>query len=166
MQMTEKKVKPTIEEIAASFLDGDKLRNFLDFNESLKGKQLSKSATAKGTSGYMGWAIRYKGYMIGHFRAYKDSWFISYFKGVDINKCEKFISDEIKAFILENIIIVPPCKGCGGRNNRMILGKEFAKVCGCHLLRLDNPDGKVLEYAKELISINRIVVGDISASKA
>ena len=42
MQMTEKKVKPTIEEIAASFLDGEKLKNFLDFNESLKVKSYEK----------------------------------------------------------------------------------------------------------------------------
>ena len=163
--MAEKKVKMTIEEIAAGFLGGDKLKNFLDFNESLKKKNLSKSTTSTGKNGYQGWAIRYKGCMIAHLRACKDYWFISYFKAVDINKCEKYVSDEFKKFILENITS-PLCQGCKGHDNRIILGKKHEKVCGCHLLHLKNPAGKALEYAKELIMINRNIVDDIAANKA
>jgi hypothetical protein len=146
-------------------LDGEKLKSFLDFNESLKNKQLSKGATTKGNSGYIGYAIRYKGYMICHFRAYQDYWFISYFKSVDINKCKGFVSDELKEFILENIVTIPPCQGCQGRDNKIIFDKHFDKVCGCHLLRLNNPDGKALEYAKKLILINKNIVDDILANK-
>jgi len=163
--MAEQKPKPSIEEIAADFLDGEKLKNFLDFNESLKKKNLSKSATSTGKNGYQGWAVRYKGYMIAHFRAYKDYWFISYFKSVDINKCEEFVSDELKEFILGNIV-TPLCQGCKGHDNRMILGKKFNKVCGCHLLHLKNPEGKALEYAKELIVINKNIVDSISTDKS
>ena len=160
--MAEKKVKLTIEEIAAEFLDGDKLKNFLEFNESLKKKNLSKSTTSTGKNGYQGWAVRYKSCMICHFRAYKDYWFISYFKSVDINKSEEYISDELKKFMLGNITS-PLCLGCKGHDNRMILGKKHEKVCGCHLLHLKNPSGKALEYAKELIMINRNIVDDITA---
>jgi len=156
------KAKPPIEEIAATFLDGEKLENFLDFNESLKKKQLSKGATTKGESGYIGYAIRYKSQMICHLRAYKDYWFISYFKSVDINKCEGIVSDDLKEFILNNIVTVPPCRGCQGRDNRIILDKHFDKTCHCHLLRLNNPDGKALEYAKELVLVNRKIVDDIA----
>ena len=163
--MSEKKVKTKIEEIAASFLDGEKLENFLEFNESLKQKNLSKSATSTGKNGYQGWAVRYRGYMICHFRAYKDYWFISYFKSVDINKCEALVSYELKEFILENIVS-PLCQGCKGHDNRIILGKKHEKVCGCHLLHLKNASGKALEYAKELVLINKAIVDNLSADKA
>jgi len=157
MTMPEKKTKTTIEETAAALLDGEKLKNFLDFNESLRGKGFSKSTTSTGKNGYQGWAIRYKGSMIGHFRAYKDYWFISFFKAVDINKCEGLVSDELKKFILDNIV-GPGCPGCKGHANRTILGKKFDIVCGCHLLRLVNPAGKALEYAKELVLVNKNIV--------
>jgi len=162
--MPEKKVKTKIEEIAANFLDGEKLKNFLDFNESLSQKNLSKSTTSTGKNGYQGWAVRYKGSMICHFRAYKDYWFISYFKSVDINECEGLISDELKEFILENIVS-PLCQGCKGQNDRIILGKKHEKVCGCHLVHLKNPSGQALEYAKELVLINKAIVDDIAESK-
>ena len=162
--MVEKKIKPTIEEIAGRFLDGEKLENFLDFNESLKQKNLSKSATSTGKNGYQGWAVRYKDSMICHLRAYKDYWFISYFKSVDINKCDGVVSDELKEFILENIVS-PLCHSCKGQDNRMILGKKHDKVCGCHLVHLKNPSGQALEYAKELVVINKAIVDDIAESK-
>ena len=157
--------KSKIEEIAENYLDGEKLKCFLDFNESLKKKNLSKSTTSTGKNGYQGWAVRYKGHMICHFRAYRDYWFISYFKSVDINKCEKYVSDELKEFILENIVS-PLCQGCQGQDDRIILGKKFAKVCGCHLLHLKNPNGKALEHAKELIMVNKNIIDNISAEKA
>ena len=162
--MAENKVKPKIAEIAENFLDGEKLKNFLDFNESLKQKNLSKSATSTGKNGYQGWAVRYKGSMICHFRTYKDYWFISYFKSVNINKCEGLISDELKEFILANIVS-PLCQGCKGHDNRIILGKKHDKVCGCHLLHLKNPSGQALEYAKELLLINKAIVDNTAENK-
>jgi hypothetical protein len=76
--MAEKKAVRKFEEIAAGLLDGDKLKNFLDFNEFLKNNKMSKAKTnVAGTS----WTVRYKSKSIFHFRAHKDSWFISYFKG-------------------------------------------------------------------------------------
>ena len=156
--------KSKIAEIAETFLDGDKLKNFLEFNDFLKSNKVSKSATSTGKNGYQGWAVRYKAHMICHFRAYKDYWFISYFKSVDINKCEEFLSNELKEFILENIVS-PLCPGCKGHDNRIILGKKFDKVCGCHLLHLKNPERQALEYAKELVVINKNIVDNISADK-
>jgi len=53
--MSEKKANLKIEEFAASLLDEDKLKNFLDFNEFLKSGKVTKSST-----GVNGWAVRYK----------------------------------------------------------------------------------------------------------
>ena len=140
------------------------MKNFLDFNQFLKSNKVSKGKTNKaGTS----WAVRYKGYMICHFRAYKDFWFISYFKREELlENCEKYITGELKEFVLSNINTAPGCGECKGRENQTILGKMFDRVCGCHLLLLKNPDGKALGYAKELVLINKNIVDDIALSKA
>jgi len=150
--------KPRFALEGEKLLTGEKLANYLGFSDFLKENKASKSATTKPTSNYSGWAVRYKKRMICHFRAYRDYWFISFFKGVDINQYEPFLSDEMKKFILTNIVTEPPCSGCKGNKNRVILGKHFDVVCGCHLLCFRNPEGKDLERAKELVLITRKVV--------
>jgi len=144
-------------------LDGDKLKNFLDFNDFLKKSKVTKGKTNKADTS---WAVRYKNKMICHFRAYKDLWWISYFKQEELlENCGEYVTDALKEFILANINTNPGCGGCNGRENKIVLGKMFDRVCGCHLLLLKNPDGKALEYAKELVSINKNTVDDIMAGK-
>lgn len=167
--MSEKKVTPKIEEIAENLFDGDKLKNFLDFNEFLKNNKLTKGSTAKTACR---WMIKYKNKRLCHLMASKDFWAISYYKDKEIfEKCENYITDELKEFILENINTKPGCKNskggkCKGIENINILGKMFDRVCGCHMLMVTNPDGKTLEYAKEIVLINKSIVDDIVASRA
>jgi len=152
-----KKAKPTIEEIATSLLYGDKLENFLDFNRFLKNNKVSKSATAP-----TAWAVRYKGKMIGSFRAFNDSWMLSYFKNEELfSKIDEYVTGELKEFVLANINTAPGCKNCGGAENKVILRQMFDRVCRCHLVLLWNPEGKALEYAKELVLVNKSIVDDI-----
>jgi len=150
--------KPRIVLEAEQLLTGEKLANYLGFSDFLKENKASKAATTKPTSHYSGWAVRYKKRMICHFRAYRDHWFISFFKGVDINLYEPFISEEMKEFILANIVTKPGCSGCGGNKNRVIFGKKFDVVCGCHLLCFHDPEDENLERAKELLLITKKVV--------
>jgi hypothetical protein len=169
--MSEKKAKLTITEIAENLLDGDKLKNFLDFYEFLKNNKLSMEMSGKGR-----WVVKYKKKRICHLCARdisgtpQNSWFISYYKDKDLlEKCEKYVTDELKKFILDNINIKSgsDCEGCAGKENTVILGKLFtSRVCGCHTLMLKDPDGKTIEYAKEIVLMNKQIAADIAAGKA
>ena len=53
------------------------------------------------------------------------------------------------------------CPGCKGRNNVEFLGKIFDTVCGCWPHFQWNLAGEALEYAKQLILINKNIVDDI-----
>jgi len=139
-------------------LTGENLTNYLGFDDFLKENKASKAATTKPASSYSGWTVRYKKRVICHFRACHGYWFISFFKGVDINLYEPFISSEMKAFILSNISTNPSCSSCEGRKNRVIFGRNFDVVCGCHLLVFYNPEGEYLERAKGLVLISKKVV--------
>jgi len=150
--------KPRFVQEGEKLLAGDKLANYLDFGDFVKENKASKIATTKPTSHYSRWAVKYKKRMICHFRAYNDYWFISFFKSVDINQYEPFISSEMKAYILTKIAINPGCSSCEGRKDRLILGKHYDAVCGCHLLCFRNPEGEDLERAKELLLITKRVV--------
>jgi len=68
---------------------------------------------------------------------------------------------------LNNINTNPSCGGgkCKGIENINIYGKLFPRVCGCQLLLLINPEGKILEYVKELVLINKTITDNIAAGK-
>ena len=163
--MSEKKITPKIEEIAADLLVEDKLKTFLEFYEFLNNNKISKVKT-----GINSWAIKYKDKRIGAFRFHGNLWLVSYFKSFTteqwFEKCEKYLSVELKDFVLNNINPAPSgqCKKCKGVENQIILKKAFNNVCGCEPIKLINPDGKMLEYAKELLLIGKNIVDDIAAS--
>ncbi|MCL2517060.1 MAG: hypothetical protein FWF15_00725 [Oscillospiraceae bacterium] len=148
-----------IEEFATSLIDGDKLKNFLDFNTFLKTNKVSK-----GSTGANGWSVRYKKKIICHFRIHNGYWLIYFFKDKELlEKSEKYVTDELKDFILNNINTTLGCRNCKGVENIIIYGQIFPKVCGCQLLLLNNPEEKILEYAKELVLINKTIANEIAA---
>ena len=167
--MSEKQGAPKITEIAKILFDGDKLKNFLDFNEFLKENKMSKASTAKTASR---WQVKSKNRRLCHLIASKDYWAITFYKDKEIlEKSEKYLSDELKTFILENIVTIPGCSNkegvpCKGIDNVVIFGKKFDKICGCHTLNLHNPDGKILEYAKQIVLINKMTASDLVTSKS
>jgi len=150
--------KTRFEQDAEHLLAGEKLTNYLGFGDFLKENKVTKAATSKPSSKHSCWAVRYKKRMICHFRAWRDGWFISFFKSVDINQYEPFITSELKAFILANVATKPGCKGCKGNKDRVIFGEKFEVVCGCHLLMFVNPNSDNLERAKALVLATKKVV--------
>ena len=158
-----------IEETAKELLEGDNLNNFLDFYKFLKDDKLSIEETGKGR-----WAVKYKKKRICQlcarnvFAVHPCTWFISYYKDKDLlEKCEKYVTDELKEFILNNINVKSgsDCEGCAGKENTTILGKLFtSRVCGCHTVMLKDPDSKTIEYAKEIVLMNKLIAADIAAS--
>jgi hypothetical protein len=165
MKMGEKRSNQSIEEIATRFLDEDKLKPFLDFYNFLNSNKLGKGKTGIGS-----WAIKYKNKKIGHFRFHGNIWSINCFDLFPRNqwfeKCKKYLSAELKEFILTNINTTSSCcvkEKCHSVENRIILGKMFnSRVCSCGPIMLINPDGKTLEYAKELVLMGKTIIAEMA----
>ena len=156
-------------ELAAKLLDGDKLKSLLGFNEFLKNNKFQKRQT-----GVKNLGISYNSYEICSLRLGEGFWLISYFKDYYnsaklFEKCEEYFTGELKEFVLSNINTAPgsvtACKTCGTPKSKVILGQAFDEVCNCHQIVLRNPDGKALEYAKEIVLIARDVVNITSDKK-
>ena len=170
MDVDKKASNQCIEEFAASLLDEDKLKAFLDFYNFLNINKLGKGKTGRKVNG--SWAIKYRNQKIGHFRLHENSWSIDYFDLFQrikwFEECEKYLTAELKDFILANINTTSNCciKGiCHSIENQVILGEMFnSRVCACCPIMLVNPDGKTIEYAKKLVLIGKNIVAEIMES--
>ena len=149
----QKETKPKVEDVAAEILDGDKLKNLLNFLAFLKDNKMTPRWQS-----YNSWKVTYKNksmcyvnlnerdkvWMIRLSQFTRDGWFTNY--------DNYFTDEELKKFILDNIN-PPPCveRGCNGRQNMTIFGKHFDKVCNCWPLRFINLEDAELEFSKKLI---------------
>lgn len=168
-----------IEEYAANCLNGDKLKAFLDFFSFLTENKFGKAKTGRKVNG--SWAIQYRNKMLGRFVLgkmndcdYGNAWSITYFNLFSRNewfeKCEKHVSAEMKEFILSHINTTSSCcvvEGkCHAVENKIILGKLFTgKVCSCRPIKINDPKGKTLEYAKELAIIGKTILAETTESR-
>jgi len=149
-------------ELAPQLLGGDKLNNLLDLCEFLKSIKVQRGQTSIKNLG-----VSYNRREICSLRLGEDFWLITFFKDYYrraklFEKCEKYFTGELKEFILNNINTMPgsvtSCKNCDTPKDKIILGKNFDVMCNCHQIVLKNPDGKALEYAKEIVLIAKNVV--------
>jgi len=162
--MGAKRPNSSVEEIAAIYLDEDKLKTFMDFYDFLITNKFGKAKTGR-TAG-SSWAIQFKGKKIGHFCFHENAWSIDYFDLFSHNKwfekCEAHLTAEMKDFILANIHTTSSCciKGtCHSVENLTILGKRFdRRVCACRPILFLNPSDKALEYAKALALIGKAII--------
>jgi len=165
--MGEKRSNQNIEVIAASFLEKDKLKTFLDFNSFLSNNKLRKGKT--GRTGVGSWTISCNNKKIGHFNFRENLWSIDFFDLFSRNewfeKCEKQLTPELKDFVLSNINTTSSCcvkETCHSVENKEILGVVFnSRVCACRPIVLVNPDGKALAYAKELVLIGKNIIAEM-----
>ena len=160
---TQQKSSVKFESAVSDLLAGDKLSNILEFYSFLKENKLSVTLTATNS-----WTVKYKGKRVCYFRVSSGYWFISYFKrsGEMFERSESYITTELKDFIHNNIKTDLGCSGCVGDGRKVILGKEYDTVCWCHPIWLNNPDGEVLRFAKELVLIGKNIVADMIESGA
>jgi len=164
------KSNQVIAEYAEKCLDKDKLKTFLEFCDFLSKNKLGIRKTGRKING--SWAIIYKNKMIGGFYISNNSWGIRYFnlfpRNDWFNKCEKYLSVELKDFILNNINTTAGCcinKTCHSRDNIIVLGKLFSeRVCACVPIYIDNPNKKALEHTKELAMIGKNIIAEIAAN--
>ena len=162
-----KKANVSLDQAVSEYLQGDKLKNFLELNDFLKSNQLSVTKPAKILKN--SWAIKYKGKKIAAFKIWqKDGWFFSivtYKQFIETEAFEKYITAKQRKYLLSNIRTTLFCPGCKGRKNVEFLGKVFDTVCGCWPHYQWNPDGEALEYAKQFILINKSIVSDIAMAE-
>ena len=167
--MSKKIDKLNIEDYAKNVLDKDEIRNVICFNEFL----LENDLVAERTSKYF-YSVMHKKIRICTIGFYgrvlaKNCWWIRCFgrfhgSSEMLNLSEKYLSEELKAFIINNISL-PGCKNCNSFESIKIFGKMFDRVCWCTPFRLVNPKDKSLEYAKELVLANKKAASDIAVSR-
>ena len=160
--MSEKIVKPKIEDVIGERLEGDIQKNALDFVAFLRENKLSPGRMDIGS-----YTVKHKSNSVCNIYI-RDGWWMIRHRPSTL---EKGITDsELIEFIHDNINH-PECKNykCPGwtRNNIVILGKQFDKVCNCWTVRINNPDGKILEHCKKFILLIKSVIADkVAVNKA
>ena len=144
----QKKIKPKIEEIAPEYLEGDKLKNVLDFVAWLRAGRMTPTFGSRSSEG-ISYTTR-----VCYIKLYNDSWYIwpAGKKGAYVN--DFLACEELKEIVGASLA---PCKPCGHQCNsglgfvKTVCGKEFEKICGCCPIRFHNPDAETLETIKKVI---------------
>ena len=160
----QRKIKPKIDDFAKSFLNSNMLENALRFSDFLRANEL----VAEKASKYF-WCVKHEGIRICTISIRENSWWIRYFGRTDgshelLDSCEKYLTEDLKDIILNNIN-EPHCKNCNSFISKSIWGKMFNRVCWCTPFCLSNPDGKSLDYAKEIILICKKTATDIVSGR-
>jgi len=148
--MTEKqeKIKPTIEEIAAEYLGGEALENFLDFAAWLRANKMTPTFGSKSKTG-ISYTTR-----VCYVKLFHDAWYIwpAGKQGVYAN--DFLACEELKEIVCASLA---KCTGCGHQCNsgagftKTVCGKEFEHICGCCPVRFYIPDAETLKIIKKTI---------------
>jgi len=151
------KVKPKIEDIIATNLDGDMKRIALDFIAYLRVNKLNPVKT----SAYC-WKVNYKGKRIFTININKQSWFVlPYFDY--INDFEDFVLENgLQNVYWDNIYYCVagrgcnPKKSCAGGTTTIFFGKEIKGICSCRIFAwLDKPSETEINGIKILSELER-----------
>ena len=152
----QKKVKPKPEDAAGDFLDTEKTAAMLNLVEFIRNKKIGIQWASSNA-----WSLNYKGQKLGSIKIgamwkssdeIAHSWhFRHHHHYLD---CYYRMEDcELKTFIFEHIY-ARNCGNCiytNGNPNEIKAGYMNPTDCGCWPLRIYNPEGKTLEYTKQLI---------------
>ena len=157
--LEQKNTKPNIEDVVGNFLEGDALRNVMDFVAFLRDNNMNPRWSSANS-----WRVTGKkskeicsiqlGGAKGAWMSYLKSgdWVIGGLEGLERKYLDEFIScDEMKEFVWANIKPCSRCCSCGPRC-WTYAGKKFDECCG---LRIINPDAKGLEFAKKIVEANK-----------
>jgi len=164
----QQKIKPKIEEIAESFLDGDNLNHFMDLLGFLKDNKLNPRWD------YINrWSFNYKNKKVCYIRINDDGTWIFYpnqfgskhFSDWFMEYNQYITDDEVKAFVWANLQQDKRCaRECKGIENIVILGKEFKRICFCWTIGVTNPERVDLECAKKLVVTIKNIIADLAAA--
>jgi len=142
------KIKPKIEEIAADYLDGEKLKNILDFAAWLRAGRMTPTFGSKSSVG-ISYTTR-----VCYIKIFAGEWYIwpAGKKGAYIN--DFLACEELKEIVGASLAA---CKPCGHNCNsgkgfvKTVCGQDYERICGCCSVRFHNPDAETLEIIKRVI---------------
>ena len=146
-----KVVRETAEEVAAEYLSGENLENFMNFATFLRSNKITpkhrertsfrNKAVCRIGGGFgiekENWAVSFS-----HFT--REKWFTNIDEIITDPELIKFIHDHVNP---------PGCAGCGGRKNMTLLGKQFDAVCNCYGVGISKPNAEDVEQLKKLILV-------------
>ena len=152
------KVRPKLEDVLNDYLDGDNLKNALDFAAWLRANKMAPQYISGNLSGGMGmaWSVIYgkkenRANRVCHIKLYNNSWHICP-SGDYYDDFKNIV--ELETMITSNL---HPCTVCGHNCNSgmgqtmMFFGKEFNKICGGFTIRLCNLNVADLEKVKKVL---------------
>ena len=152
--------KPKIEDVMHEVLEGDTLKNGINYVAWLRENKMSPQWSATNS-----WKIAYKAHNVcninlsgSYHNLETGSWRVRAF----IGEYENSLLEEFKEIILKNIEYCTKCNTCRGRR-MTIFDKELNNVCG--RLHFINPDVKTLECIKLLISMRKNAITEGKAHK-
>jgi len=151
----QKSTRPQIEDVADKLLEGEKLKNLLDFIKWLRANKISPTWATRNS-----WMVSVKGKRVCYIRVsqldglFTGSWWVSFHAEGLVD--ENLINDEkLKEIAWSNIRKCRVCNSCFPGNNRVILGKEFEDICGLAAPDFWNPGADEIECMKKLIQAKR-----------
>ena len=155
LQQEQKITKPKIEEVIGDFLDGDALRNALDFVNYLRDNNMNLRWSATST-----WTIKHKSKRVCLIRLHGSAWQYDVDAGSWHIECFNLLSildgfdscEALKEILWANVKHCTNCCSCGPGWNKEIMGRQFDNVCR---LVIKNPDAKALEYAIKLVNASK-----------
>lgn len=158
----QKNTKPNIEDVIGDFLEGDALRNAMNFITFLRENNMNprwSSANAWRVTGKKSkeiCAINLGGAKGAHLNFMEvGDWRICGLEGLNQKYLDEYSAcDEMKEFVWANIKPCTRCSSCGPRN-RTYIGKSFDECC---MLSIKNPDAKSLELIKKLVAANKMFI--------
>jgi hypothetical protein len=158
---TQKALKLKPETLAAQVLDGEKLKNLLDLVEFLNTNGLKLRLAAKNA-----WEVVVRNpentltqnQILRRLRVDPENktWSVSlhYFP----EYTEHITDAELINFVWDNLHSKICHQNCKNIKTRSFFGKEFDSMCCNEQIRILNPSGKGLEYAKTLIMTAKTIV--------
>jgi len=164
----QQKTKPEIETVFNKFLNGERLKNALDFIAYLREIKMPPRWYAANA-----WKINFKGkFFLSiringgntilpiHYGLEHGSWHIGHWGQGDFKlpndlsgEFEDLISyEKFKEFIWANVHECKNCPGCKSGKQRTFFGKSFEFACN---LRIENPNAESIECAKKLLEYKK-----------
>ena len=162
--MAEKVKKPIIEDAIADVLNGDVLKNALNFIAYLRENKMNPAWSATNA-----WKVTYKTFTVCFLRLHgaadyhnlaAGSWHILPFIG---EYESDLLSNELKEIVWANKKKCQLCGQCALQLNT-IFGKEFDTACEGSILFV-NPNAEAIECVKKMIALRRNAIQEGNTKK-
>ena len=159
----QKKTKPRIEDVLPIYLDGEKLKNAMDFVAFLRENKMSPGWRSPNS-----WCASYKGKVVAYIKlgeaAYLSSeydfWQIVFFDHYN-SENEELLGEQTKKALLSKIRFCKSCPdfSCAPGIQGTVLGEKLAdNICRYMSFLFNNPTAAELERAKQLVMTSRKII--------